>query len=149
VSGTVTVDLVPDTFFWSKVPVVHYGGNVANYNVKLEADVLNIAEYDDNLGFSIRSPRYGAWEVHKDPDGSPAWHVIHFPRVHYWDLDGDGIFDWMLDSRGPSLKASILVNDCFIPVWGSGREGSEKRTAYSPDRTIQYVFEEGKWRIKE
>jgi hypothetical protein len=78
------------------VPVVHFPyGAVANYDVQLEWNRLHITEIDRNKGFSIRSAKYGYFEVSKNPDGASAWHLIRFPKVQYWDLNGDGVLDVM------------------------------------------------------
>jgi hypothetical protein len=138
-----------------KVPVVNFGFGATNYDVRLESDGFNIAELDDNKGFSIRSPKYGHFELRKKPDGTLASYWVHFPEVQYWDLNGDGILDLMQDRRGlpavplgPEQKTFIFLDGCFVPVWGSARSGSATRTAYSPDRKIEYIFEDGKWRLK-
>jgi hypothetical protein len=137
-----------------KVPVHNFGlGGGSGYDVQLESLRVQIVENDDYKGFSLQVGPYGYFEVRRNADGTAASHRILFPilgapKVQYWDLNGDGVFDLMLDSRGPTDRKSILLDDRFVLVWGS-RAGSETRTAYSPDRQIEYVFENEKWRIKK
>src|SRR5688572_8323346 len=79
-----------------KVSVVHFGGNVANYEVALESDRLQIVEMDDNQGFFVESPSYGRFEVKKNRDGSATWYRIRFSKVQYYDYNGDGVLDVMV-----------------------------------------------------
>jgi hypothetical protein len=126
-----------------EVPVVHFGGNVANYDVKLESDRLQIVEIDDNQGYWVENLQYGRFEVHKKADRTAAWYCIRFIGVQYYDLNGDGVLDAMVDWRQQHMRAFILVDDRFIEV----DENVLPETRAAKARNVRYVFEDGKWRI--
>jgi hypothetical protein len=129
------------------VPVLNYGrGGGSGYKIQLESDLVDIVEHDDNKGFYLESAQYGHFEVRRNADGTPAWHLIRFPKVAYYDLNGDGVFDVMQDSRESRITVSILMDGCFLRVQGGARTAwSGMTTAESPDGT-KYFFRSGKWR---
>ena len=80
-----------------------------------------------------------------------AWYQVQFPSARYLDLNADGIFDLFADFRQDDVhgQVSILFNDRFIPVKGTGQDLSESMRTSETAAGISYAFEGDKWRIKE
>jgi hypothetical protein len=120
---------------------------VASYDVQLESNRFEIAEFDDNRGYSIEHANYAMIEIGKNKDGSAGSHWIRFPKkAQYFDLNGDGFLDVMVDLRGASTRDYILLENRYVQVWHGMAPGHT--TATSPDFRTHYVFDNGSWRVK-
>jgi hypothetical protein len=125
------------------VSAVHGMGNVAGYRLKLDHDELNITEVDGNQGFEVSSP-YGRFEVRKDGRRATEITVV-IGNYGYVDKNGDGIIDGMFD--GIKHRQMIFFDGRYVEVEDL-KTGLTGRTIRSPDHSVTYVFEDGKWVIK-
>jgi hypothetical protein len=143
-----------------KVPVVHSGGNAANYSIQLKCDALSISQTDGVAGFYVMwgNPIYvpgthpGQIDVHRRVDGGPAWHQVRFAKAKYLDLNGDGVFDALVDYRlERDYRLFIMLDDRVVEVKHQGRGPGvgTMRTAQSPAGNA-YIFSDlGAWQLAD
>ena len=129
------------------VPVAHYGGNVAGYQLKLANDMLHISDLDDNLGIIIeRRPHEEFW-IRKKKDGSVGRYRVVLNKVRYHDLDGDGTLDSMADTRVRPPKIFILLDGKWVSAQGARGDADMTVTRLHPDGPW-HVFEDGRWQVR-
>lgn len=135
------------------VQATHHGGPSAEYVVPLDYDQVSLYERNDNRGFEFRHPS-GDLDVVKDDQGKPRYFCVGLMKVTNIDLDGDGMFDALIDRRGKNGGVPFILCDgrlvrvedtknpfSFPPnqekwVWGVGRQ-------------VKYVFQGGAWNAVE
>ncbi len=135
-----------------EITVIHNaGGNLSAYTVPLEKDKVGILETDENRGFELGSHPYGSFGVVKDEKGKATELSAQLRENIYIDLDADGMIDAVYDKRGGKDRALIVFEGRFVEVEvnkaGFRHAPNEKLRVWGVGRNVQYVFEDGTWRV--
>ena len=127
------------------------GGNVGGFTIPLENDSVNVIEVDNAAGFDLNC-KYGQLSVSKNKKGEVTELSAEFRRNIYYDIDADGMIDYMVDWRSGSAIPMILLDGKFVVVADSKNpfgKGIEKYPQeLSRDRKTHYEFVKGAWKEK-
>jgi hypothetical protein len=88
-------------------------------------------------------------------DGKASEHGVLLGKVRYYDFDGDGLFDAMVDRRDEKESRSyiLMTNPEGVPSWVRVQT-LERKLNIIPVKTegykssIEFLFDNGKWRVR-
>ena len=127
------------------------------YTVDMENNTAEITERDDKRGVEISSsPRgklgakYMSVDAPMDEEGNIKEFKVVLKEVLYFDLDGDGMIDAMVDNRGNSSVPMVLFENQFVRVEDSklgfgGVPKGETASKWGIGRKVQYRFVGNAW----
>jgi hypothetical protein len=131
-------------------------GDATLHNVRLEnGGILSAQERDDKTAVTVtlsdrkEGDERVRFEGHSDGKGAATRHAVQFGPVNYIDLDGDGVIDCWVDTRGARRRSVIVFEDRLVEVEDTlnpfAPVGGLPPAAWASGRAVRYEFAAGRW----
>jgi hypothetical protein len=127
-----------------------------SYTLPAESNTMYVQERDEKGDIEIGvvqgkdKSTYMSIEARMNDEGKARTFMVNFKRNLYFDLDGDGMIDAMVDNRDGKRIRMVLCEGQFVQIadskdgFGGVPKGQITR-AWGIGRKVLYQFEGSKW----